>query len=343
MESMNLTTLALGASAVLALIILGKNGQPFRDKWETENGKVHSLRKLPVQGESVPFQLIKDNPILPVLLDGDEHLTCWIVDTGYGFSAVDVRLAERLRLPKNGRLSVQTLQTDDLQATTVPRGFIFDLETGQADVEIPPHSAVIRDLPNTLESTHGTFSRCLKPGGILGITFLQNFVTRLDYVNQTLTFFDPERFVYRGSGMRFDGWLEDEHYFLIPVVMDGILANMALDTGAFSTIMTKGFLDKYKKEKGYGFGNSKTAGENGSTVRASFSESPIELRSKTLRRAEIGTHLMNGMEVLFPEKETPGLLETSRFSGLLGYNVLKNFIIYLIYKPTPYVILEAIQ
>lgn len=330
-----LTTAAIGASAVLALIILGRDGTAFRDKYENTYGKIQSLEALPFNGVEVPFQLIKENPILPVMLDGDSHLTCWILDTGYGFSAVDKRLASRMKLNKTGTLSVQTLVTQDLDATTVPKGYIFDMSTNRPVVEIPPHSAIIRDLPNTLESTHGPWSgsACLKPGGILGITFLRHFVTRLDYANGTLTFLDPSRFVYNGKGTRFNGWLEDENYFLIPLSIDGVLANMALDTGAFATIMTKGFLKKYKNEKGKLVGN-------GSTVQASFSESVITLQKYEVRRAELADHVLSNMEILFPGGETPGLLDTSRFDGLMGYPILKNFVIYLVYSPVPYVIFE---
>ena len=93
---MDIAALGLGAGAVLALIVIGQ--RPFREKWELHHGTLHSLASLPLEGESVPFELIKDNPILPVLLDGDDHLTCWFVDTGYGFSAVDTRLADRLNV-----------------------------------------------------------------------------------------------------------------------------------------------------------------------------------------------------------------------------------------------------
>jgi hypothetical protein len=343
---MDLAALTVGASAVLALIILSQDGEPFRNRWVKQNGHLPSLARIPLKGEAVPFELIKNNPILPVLLDGDEHLTCWIVDTGYGFSAVDVRLAKRLNLPITGSLVVQTLQNDDLQSTVVPKGFIFDLQTNTPDVEIPPHSAVIRDLPQTLENTHGRFSRCLKPGGILGITFLRNFVTRLDYLNHTLTFFDPSRFEYRGKGQKFTNWLEAEHYFLIPMKLGGVTANLALDSGAFSTILTRGFLEKYKRKTGEDFRtpSSRThrqVGQDGGRVSTTFSEKVIDLTRRYIPEVEIGDATLNSVEVLFPDGETPGLLDTTRFDGLMGYNVLKHFVIYLVYQPEPYVILEG--
>uniref|UniRef100_A0A6C0BLL3 Peptidase A2 domain-containing protein n=1 Tax=viral metagenome TaxID=1070528 RepID=A0A6C0BLL3_9ZZZZ len=336
------TLAALGASAVLALVVLRSKPPAFREAWESKNGRIESLARLPTSGQVVPFRLIKENPVLPIMLDGDDHLTCWIVDSGYGYTAVDSSLARRLNLPATGSMDVQTLRTDSLTTTKLPSGFVFDMTTGQPVVEIPAHSAVIRSLPGTLDDTYGYGTDCLKQGGILGITFLRHFVTRLDYKNQTLTFYDPGRFRYpsRGKGMKFTGWLENEHYFLIPMEIDGVPAEMALDTGAFATIMTKGFMNKYKRAKGK---NLDAEGVDGS-VEASFSENNITLKKKVVPRVSVGDHLLRRLEILFPDcndsRVCPGLLATRRFDGLLGYSVLKDFVIYMVYEPTPYVILE---
>ena len=105
---------ALGASSILALIILDKEnkGRYYEPQEDVEERHVSSA--LPPTGQVVPFKLIKENPVIPILLDGDEHLTCWIVDTGYGFTAVDTGLKKRFQkegipLQSIGKLSVQTL------------------------------------------------------------------------------------------------------------------------------------------------------------------------------------------------------------------------------------------
>lgn len=334
---MDLAALAIGASAVMALVMLdgGGGGKPRRMPSSSTKAM------LPPNGTTVPFRLIKDNPILPLLIDGDDALTCWIVDTGYGYTAVDERLAKRLRFPNTGTLVVQTLQMDNLQSTTVPAASIVDADTNQRAVHMPPHGAVVRDLPNTLEDTYGQFSTCLRPGGILGITFLRNFATRLDYGNRTFTFYNPATFQAPRTGARFTGYLDDEHYFLVPMLIDGVVANMALDTGAFATILTQGFLDKFKKQKGHSFASPAAKGRKGGTLQASFSETIIDLRKKTVDRIEVGNHMLSSLELLYPEDANPpGLLSTDRFDGLLGYNVLRNFVIYLVYEPTPYVVLQ---
>jgi hypothetical protein len=355
MSSIAPAIFALGASAALALLILNDQSRKaaFREEWKSKSGKLASLGKLPATGQVVPFRLIKENPVLPIQLDGDDHPTCWIVDSGYGYTAVSDKLFHRLGLPNTGTLPVQTLQTDDLISTTLPSGVILDLDPRTPDegpvVEIPAHSAVVRPLSGTLEGTHGFGRDCpwaSGEGGILGITFLRHFVTRLDYKNRTITFYDPARFPPPGlfptsdksSVQKFTGWLEAEHYFLIPMTIDGVEANMALDTGAFATIMTQGFLHKYRRAKGHDME------ENRGHVQVSFSEHNTTLHKRQVGRAELGNHLMRNLVVLFPEcgdSECPGLLSTGRFDGLLGYSVLKNFIIYMVYEPTPYVIMQV--
>lgn len=124
--------------------------------------------------------------------------------------------------------------------------------------------------------------------------------------------------------------------------IDGVKANMALDSGAFATIMTRGFMEDYKDAKGYSFNSNRAGGSKGGTVNASFSESLIPLRKRRLAHVGVGSFTLSPAEVLYPEDKTPGLLATRRFSGLLGYNFLKNFVIYLVYYPTPYVIFERI-
>lgn len=348
---MEIALAALGASSVLALLILGRqDDEPFREQWESKHGKQLALSRLPPVGQVVPFKLIQENPVIPIMLDGDEHLTCWIVDSGYGFTAIDSKLATRLKLKKKGRMSVQTLQTDSLDSADLPSGFIFNFLNDQPIVEFPRHSGVIRPLPGTLEKTwgRGTLNdawgkhpRCAKSGGILGITFLRHFVTRIDYRQQTMTFFDPDRFTYSGPGQKHTGFLPVEHYFLIPMTVNGVTANMALDTGAFATIMTKGFLSKYKKQTGK---NLDVGGTSGS-VEASFSESVIKLKRKIIPKIEINSSLFYDTAILFPDCNDdivcPGLLATNRFDGLMGYSMLKHFVIYLVYEPTPYVILET--
>lgn len=337
---MDVAALVIGASAVMALVMMDRK-DVVRPTNTTKAAKKHNQLTARSAGITVPFRLIKENPILALYIEGDDGLTCWIVDTGYGYTAVDERLAKRLAFPNTGTLTVQTLQMDKLKSTTVPTAYVVDLGTNEMAVEVPPHGAVVRRLPSTLEDTYGRFSSCIHPGGILGITFLRNFVTRLDYRNNTLTFYDPHTFQPPKTGARFNGYLNDEHYFLVPMKVDGVVANLALDTGAFATIMTEGFLNKYERQKGYPFGSPLAKGRKGGTLQASFSETMIDLRKKNVDRVEVGNHMLTSLELLYPEDpDPPGLLSTTRFDGLLGYNVLRNFVIYLVYEPVPYVILQ---
>jgi hypothetical protein len=313
-----------------------------KESWEQSMKRYHIEPAYMPHGQVVPFRLIKENPVIPLLLNGYEHVTCWIVDSGYGYTAIDNSVYKNVNLKPTGTVALETLQTDKLITTTVPPGLIYDFNTQQPLLESPPHTAVVRKLKTTLETTWGSREFCTKPGGILGISFLSHYVTRLDYFHRTLTFYDPSTFVYKGNGMIFKDWLDVEQYFLVPITIDGVTVNAAIDSGAFATIMTKGFLEKYQRAKGRPFGYE---GDDGS-VEASFSETNIELRKKRIPRVYVGSAMIPNTEVLFPscnDTVCPGLLQNGgRFDCLFGYNLLRHFVTYLVYKPTPYCILEPV-
>lgn len=338
---------ALGASIGLASALRiddepDVTTEEEEENWDQSLKRYHFDPSYIPHGQVVPFRLIKENPVIPLLLNGDSQVTCWIVDSGYGYTAMDNSVYKNLRLKPTGTVALETLQTDKLITTMVPPGVIYDFNTLKPVVESPPHTAVVRKLKTTLETTWGNGSFCTRPGGILGISFLNHFVTRLDYVNQTLTFYNPENFEYKGNGMIFNEWLDVENYFLVPLTVDGVTVKAAIDSGAFATIMTKGFLKKYQQIKGRPFGYD---GDDGS-VEASFSETNITLRKKRVPKIYVGSALINNSEVLFPscnDTVCPGLLQNGgRFDSLFGYNLLRHFIVYLIYKPVPYCVLEPI-
>lgn len=296
-------------------------------------------------GFTVPFRMIRENPVIPILLDGDSDLSCHIVDCGYSLNAISDSCAKRLKLKGQGDITVQTVDSQVFKKAMLPSGVVYDYDTSEPIMRFPESLGVIRPLPYTMEATFGRGKTCMKEGGILGVSFLENFVTKIDFRDNLITFYDPQIFKYHGNGVKYNSFLQDEQYFVIPVNIDGVVANCILDTGAFATIMTKGFLKKYYNAKGKPFGYS---GNDGS-IDATFSDSPVTLSKKIVPRFEVGDLVLRNKEILYPECNNaicPGLLESKRFDGLLGYDTLKNFVVYLNYDNSygsggPYAILES--
>lgn len=211
--------LVLGSSFLASALRTEKESEDVAaeetEPWQQTMKRVQFSPNYLPQGQTVPFRLLRDNIIIPLKLNGDSQMTCWIVDSGYGYTAIDNSVYKRLNLRPEGTMALETLQTDKLIKTTVPPGLVYDFSTQRPILESPPHTAVVRKLKNTLEDTWGNSQFCNKPGGILGITWLKRFVTRIDYKKKNMTFYDPSTFAYNGDGMVFREWLDIENYFLV--------------------------------------------------------------------------------------------------------------------------------
>ena len=70
--------------------------------------------------------------------------------------------------------------------------------------------------------------------GILGYDFLSRFVTKIDYANRRISFYDPNKFEYKNSGTIIDAPLR-ENMFYVPMTVDDMFSGLWLvDIGASS-------------------------------------------------------------------------------------------------------------
>ncbi|MFC1800035.1 hypothetical protein ACFL2Z_03885, partial [Candidatus Eisenbacteria bacterium] len=56
--------------------------------------------------------------------------------------------------------------------------------------------------------------------GILGYDFLSRFVTKVDYANELVSFYDPDSFTYTGNGQELDVHIKDS-VFETSATLDG--------------------------------------------------------------------------------------------------------------------------
>ena len=138
-------------------------------------------------GERVAAQFIENHIYVPVTIAGKERL--WILDCGAGGSVIDKGLAEELGLGMSGEVEAMGA------AGSVKTGFVMVPRLRVGGIESDSQSMVVLGIAELMRRNTGT-----EPAGILGYDFLSRFVTRVDFAGQTVTFFRPEDFVYRGSG-----------------------------------------------------------------------------------------------------------------------------------------------
>ena len=141
---------------------------------------------------TVPFQLIDDRTIVDVKVEGLGPLP-FFLDTGTSSSLLDTSLAEMLRLKSRGEFSDNIgggggeTKVDLVQDVTLQVGGLVSRHRNIMAIKIDSiaHRAAGLDI-----------------FGILGGSFIRNFVLDLDYERQEVTFFNRASHTWKGQGDR---------------------------------------------------------------------------------------------------------------------------------------------
>jgi predicted aspartyl protease len=255
--------------------------------------------------ESVPFEYIQDHIYLDVTISGLK--STWVLDTGASATVVDSTFAADIGLPSIGKAkAIGAGGTVDVNLVTLPPLRIQGIRLDEQQVGSIP----LREL----FGMHG-----LEIDGVLGYDFLSRFVTRIDYANTTMTFYDPESFVYTGDGAVIEAPLA-HRLFSLPVTLDGVYqGDWTLDIGASISTL------QYPFAKEHGLlnleGVERLAGGAGGQIRARVSE---------FESLELGGFTVKLPLILVPLEDL-GAFSLDRGVGILGNSTLRRFVIYLDY------------
>jgi hypothetical protein len=155
--------------------------------------------------------------------------------------------------------------------------------------------------------------------GILGFDFLSRFVTKIDYANQLISFYDPETFEYHGNGTPVDLHLSGT-VFTTKAVLDGKHDGIWLfDVGAGSVSLNTAYarIHGYAERKGV-IGTGRGAG-------AEFQVKGIKADSM-----QFGGFTVHRPQVGF-SYGVPDSAFTSDQLGGLGNTLFRNFVMYVDY------------
>ena len=258
----------------------------------------------------VPFQFIERHIFLPVVVDCRESL--WVLDSGASASVIDRDYAESLGLELSSEIKGQGAgNTVDVAFASLPP---FDV----GGIEFEGQQIAVIELAGLFSSTSDLDVR-----GILGYDFLSRFVTRVDYANETLTFYEPSEFSYEGEGTVLDAPLSG-NLFGVEATVDGIHGgHWMLDLGAGG--MT--FHAPYAREhdlagrKGiYGVG----FGAGGRIMRHQSGYETVEFGGHTIEKPRIS---MAGYD-----ERTEGAFAGHERTGNLGNTLFRHFVLYLDYE-----------
>jgi len=261
------------------------------------------------KAENVPFQFLADHIFIPVNVDGRERL--WALDSGASMSVIDSAYAARLGLKPEGNMTgVGAGKTLQVSFVELPP---FRVQ----GIEFAGQKAASAGFLGPYAHRHFGFDVV----GILGYDFLSRFVTKIDYAGETLSFYDPDAFEYKGDGTVVDAPLS-EHTFSLPVTVDGRYTGMwSLDLGAGGVSFHYPYAEEHdllnlNGVKGLGFG------AGGASGKRTMEFETIEWAGHTIRNPLIGTPLQRGA----------GAFGRSEMIGNLGNSLFRHFTLYLDYK-----------
>jgi hypothetical protein len=255
--------------------------------------------------ENIPFSFIGNHIYIPVAAGGKERL--WILDTGAGMSVIQSGFAAEIGLALEGSMTGQgagglvEASFAEVPAFSMP-GIRFDSQT----------MAVV-DM-HELDYRLG-----LEFAGILGFDFLSRFVTRVDFANELVSFYEPESFEYSGDGHVLDVHIENG-VMEVPGTIDGSYSGYWLfDLGASFTGLdnayayVNGFRDRPGVESlAHGAGN--------------------EYRTKAVRfqSFEFAGYTLDRPRIGFPIGGENLEVRVERI-GTLGNNIFRHFVLTIDY------------
>jgi len=255
--------------------------------------------------ENIPFKFISGHLYIPVIVGCKERL--WILDTGASMSCVSTTFARELGIELEGGIKGGGAGgTVDIFFATIPEYSIQGISFESQKVA-------------SFDMTE--LQRVIGPevAGILGFDFLSRFVTRIDYANELLSFYDPETFKYEGDGNTVDLHLSD-NVFTTKAILDGTHDGIWLfDIGAGSVSLNTA----YARMKGYAdregvIGTGRGAGAE--FQNKSIKADSLQFGGYTVYRAPV--HFSYGV---------PDSAYTSDQLGGLGNTLFRNFVMYVDY------------
>lgn len=261
-----------------------------------------------VQGnsaEKIPFRFLENHLYIPVTVGYKERF--WILDTGAGMSVISEEFANLLGLELQGDLKgIGGGGTVNIKLTTLPP---FNLQ----GIQFEEQTVAVIDLKN-LNLRLG-----IEIVGILGFDFLSRFVTKIDYANELVSFYDPDAFEYTGNGRKLTAHIRNNS-FRVEATLDDKHSGMWLfDIGA-STCYLNGayaFLNGFTERKGVE-GMAQGAVNTFRTKRVKCKS--IEFAGFKVDNPMVGFHY-GGTDTVFTADEI----------GILGSSLFRNFVIYCDY------------
>ena len=256
--------------------------------------------------EDIPFMFIENHLYIKVNINGRERL--WCLDTGAGMTVIDPEYAIELGLSLEGDLKGQGAgQHVDVSFTTLPSYSLEGIRFNEQKVA----AIDVRKL----------FHRWgMDVYGILGYDFLSRFVIKVDYANETISFYDPDKFEYSGDGVVIDAPIKG-NTFTVPASVDNKYSgNWSYDMGAGGLSFHYPYAEK-----------NNLLQLDGLPRIASGAGGTFETRLVKFKTIELAGFIIKDPLIDYP-LEKKGAFGRSEEIGNMGNSLFRHFVTYLDYK-----------
>jgi outer membrane lipoprotein-sorting protein len=260
--------------------------------------------------ENIPFQFIEHHLFIPVTIQGKESL--WCIDSGASMSVIDSDYALELGLTPKGEMKGRGA------GTTVKISFVTIPAYNIPGIRFDQQKIAAINISGLFRKHFG-----MEVAGLLGYDFLSRFVTRIDYANERLSFYAPDRFTYtdQGQGKIVEAPLKG-NLFAVPMAVDGKYSGRwALDLGAGGTSF------HYPAAEKYGFLNLKGIEQMGEGAGGEFKTRTVQFQSLEFAGFSLPKPLFD-----FPLEKGVGAFASQEILGNIGNALLRHFVLYLDYQ-----------
>ena len=255
---------------------------------------------------SVQFQLYNGGIVIPVQINDYQKQLNFLLDTGAEISIIDKQLSQRLGLPAESEVTLLKPEAEALASLVHVR----ELRVGSLTLR---DQSAISDDKQGLSQALGVHL-----DGTLGLNVLEQIRFKIDYSNTTVTLCPSAKYSEdpKGSAVQL---IRSGGLLLVPVTFnDSIQDHLCLDTGSNFTNLSWNAWQRITENW--------HPREIVSGLRAS-GESEAQSYLTRLDSIQVGKMRVSRPAVVVTKPQTTGTLAQATFSGLLGHNELKRFIL----------------
>jgi len=259
--------------------------------------------------ENVPCEFIENHIYLPVNINGREQI--WVLDCGASVTVIDSSYAVELGLELEGPIKGQG-------ASGIVNFYFVTLPSyTMRGIRFKEQKVVAMHMRNLFQRFLG-----LDVVGILGYDFLSRFITKIDYANEKLSFYHPEKFEYHGNGEVIESPLDNDHMFSLPITVDKTYSGKwRLDIGA------SGLDFHYPYARDHNL-----LGLEGIDAIAAGAAGEYKVRFSQFKTIELDGFTIENPLIGVPHQEGKGSFAEKSLVGNVGNSFLRHFVLYLDYE-----------